>query len=192
MTIEQARTEGTEISRKLYSSKKYPLSLGQYKDGLRPIWLKEYVSGALERSLKVLWAAVGMILLIVCVNLANLMLARAATRTKEFALRISLGAGRGRLIRQLITESLVLSAAGSALGLALAYGATTWLAHQGSIALPLLSSVGCGRNGAGLDCRDRGCGGTGAWTGAGMEDDRNEFAGVIERLRTGNELWAQA
>jgi predicted permease len=142
VTIEQARTEGTEISRKLYSSKKYPLSLGQYKDGLRPIWLKEYVSGALERSLKVLWAAVGMILLIVCVNLANLMLARAATRTKEFALRISLGAGRGRLIRQLITESLVLSAAGSALGLALAYGATTWLAHQGSIALPLLSSVG--------------------------------------------------
>jgi predicted permease len=83
-----------------------------------------------------------MILLIVCVNLSNLMLARAATRTKEFALRISLGAGRGRLIRQLMTESLLLSAAGALLGLGIAYAATTWLAHQGSIALPLLSSVG--------------------------------------------------
>jgi len=58
----------------------------------------------------------GMILLIVCVNLSNLMLARGATRTKEFALRIALGAGRFRLIRQVVTESLVLSAAGAALG----------------------------------------------------------------------------
>ena len=71
--------------------------------------LKDYVSGKLRRSLIVLWCAVGLILLIVCVNLSNLMLARAAARSKEFAIRGALGAGRGRLLRQLLTESLVLS-----------------------------------------------------------------------------------
>jgi predicted permease len=103
--------------------------------------LKEYVSGRLRRSLISLWCAVGLILLIVCVNLSNLLLARTAARSKEFAMRRALGAGRGRLIRQLLTESLILSGAGAVLGLALAFAATSWLAHQGSIALPLLSSV---------------------------------------------------
>lgn len=103
--------------------------------------LKEFVSGKLRRSLIVLWSAVGMILLIVCVNLSNLLLARTAARGKEFAIRGALGAGRARLLRQLLTESLVLSAVGGMLGLGLAYVLTRWLAHQGSIALPLLSSV---------------------------------------------------
>lgn len=103
--------------------------------------LKDYVDGKLRRSLIVLWCAVGLILLIVCVNLSNLLLARAATRSKEFAMRTALGAGRGRLIRQLLTESLMLSSIGAVLGLGFAYAATCYLAHQGSIALPLLSSV---------------------------------------------------
>ncbi len=103
--------------------------------------LKEFVSGKLRRSLIVLWSAVGLILLIGCVNLSNLMLARGAARSKEFALRTALGAGRARLMRQLLTESLVLSSAGAVLGLGLAYAITTYLARQGSIALPLLSSV---------------------------------------------------
>jgi predicted permease len=103
--------------------------------------LKDYVSGKLRRSLIVLWCAVGMILLIVCVNLSNLLLARAAARSKEFAMRSALGAGRGRLVRQLLTESLTLSAAGSLLGLGIAFAVTTYLAHQGSIALPLLSRM---------------------------------------------------
>lgn len=103
--------------------------------------LKEHVSGELHRSLIVLWCAVGLILLIVCVDLANLMLARAATRDKEFALRSAFGAGRGRLIRQILTESLVLSITGSAVGIGLAFAITAYLAHQGSLALPLLSSV---------------------------------------------------
>ncbi len=103
--------------------------------------LKDHVSGQLRRSLIVLWCAVGLILLVVCVNLSNLFLARAAARTKEFALRVALGAGRGRLIRQLLTESLFLSTAGAVLGLAFAYAAIQYLAHQGSITLPLLSTV---------------------------------------------------
>jgi predicted permease len=103
--------------------------------------LKEFVTGKLRRSLIVLWCAVGVILLIVGVNLSNLLLARAAARSKEFAMRMALGAGRGRLIRQLLTESLVLSSAGALLGLGLAFAITIYMAHQGSIALPLLSSV---------------------------------------------------
>lgn len=103
--------------------------------------LKDFVSGKLRRSLIVLWCAVGLILLIVCVNLSNLVLARAAARSKEFAMRSALGAGRGRLLRQLLTESMVLSGAGALLGLGLAFAITSYLAHQGSVALPLLSSV---------------------------------------------------
>lgn len=103
--------------------------------------LKDFVTGKLRRSLIVLWCAVGMIMLIVCVNLSNLLLARAVARNKEFAMRRALGAGRGRLFRQLLTESLVLSSAGALLGLGFAYALTLYIAHQGSIALPLLSSV---------------------------------------------------
>jgi predicted permease len=103
--------------------------------------LKDHVSGKLRRPLVVLWSAVGLIFLIICVNLSNLMLARTAARGKEFAMRSALGAGRGRIVRQLLTESLVLSLAGGLLGLMLGYAITSYIAHQGAIALPLLSSV---------------------------------------------------
>jgi predicted permease len=103
--------------------------------------LQEFVVGKLRRSLMVLWAAVGLILLIVCVNLSNLVLARATARSKEFALRSALGAGRERLFRQLMTESLVLSSAGAMLGLALAYSLVIYLSRQGALALPLLNSM---------------------------------------------------
>ena len=103
--------------------------------------LKDFVTGTLRRSLLVLWCAVGFILLIVCVNLSNLLLARGAARGREFAVRRALGGGRGRLVRQVLTESLVLSGAGALAGLGLAFAFTRWLAHQGSIALPLLDRV---------------------------------------------------
>ena len=103
--------------------------------------LKEQVSGKLRRSVIVLWSAVGLVLLIVCVNLSSLLVARAAGRSKEFAMRAALGAGRGRLMRQLLTESLVLACVGGVLGLGLAYALTSYVAHQEAIALPLLGQV---------------------------------------------------
>jgi predicted permease len=103
--------------------------------------LKDFVTGYLRPALVLLWCAVATIMLIACINLSNLLLARTAARSKEFAMRTALGATRGRLVAQLLTESLVLAAAGSVVGVALAFGLTTYLARQASIALPLLSSV---------------------------------------------------
>jgi putative ABC transport system permease protein len=112
-----------------------------YQDSATITGLKDHVSGKLRLSLIVLWCAVGFILLIACVNLSNMMLVRTAARSKEFAMRLALGAGRGRLIRQLLTEGLALACTGAALGLAIAFAITRYLAHQGSVALPLLNSV---------------------------------------------------
>ncbi|MEO6964756.1 MAG: ABC transporter permease, partial [Acidobacteriaceae bacterium] len=138
-TLAQAQAEDDLLFPKLDFNQRHPNWYGNYT--ARLLRLKDYVSGKLRRPLIVLWCAVGMILLIVCVNLSNLLLARTAARSKEFAMRSALGAGRGRLIRQLLTESLILSGAGALLGLGIAFAVLQFLAHQGSIALPLLSSV---------------------------------------------------
>lgn len=139
VSLAQAQAEADLIFPTLFFELKHP-EYGKGYSG-RLLDLKDYVSGKLRRSLIVLWCAVGVILLIVCVNLSNLLLARGAARSKEFAMRTALGAGRGRLVRQLLTESLILSGMGAALGLGIAFSITIYLAHQGSIALPLLSSV---------------------------------------------------
>jgi len=141
VTLAQAHEDARMAAPYMCWNHKYPQSCGSYKDGVIPVPLKDYVSGRLRRSLVVLWAAVGTILLIASVNLSNLLLARAAARSKEFAMRGALGARRGRIARQLLTESLVLSGAGAVLGLCLAIILVSWLAHQGAIALPLLNSV---------------------------------------------------
>lgn len=139
VSLAAAQREADEIFPRLLFEHKHP----EFKPGYtgRLTILKEYVSGKLRRSLIVLWCAVGLILLIVCLNLSNLLLARAAARGKEFAMRRALGAGRGRLVLQLLTESLILASVGAALGLGLAYVILSYLAHQRSIALPLLTMM---------------------------------------------------
>ena len=139
VTIAQAQGEADQLFPHLYFEHKHPDYGKPYTGQLTG--LREYISGKLRRSLIVLWSAVGLILLIVCVNLSNLLLARAAARSKEFAMRRALGASRARLVRQLLTESLILAAAGAALGLGLALVILSYLANQGSIALPLLTMV---------------------------------------------------
>ena len=141
VTLAQARGDAAQAAPHMCWSNKIPQSCGNYNNAVIPVPLKDYVSGRLRSSLIVLWSAVGAILLIACVNLSNLLLARAAARSKEFAMRKALGASRGRIVRQLLTESLVLSGAGALLGLGLAFLLVTWLAHQGAVALPLLSTL---------------------------------------------------
>ncbi len=103
--------------------------------------LASHVSGRLRPALIILVCAVGVVMLIVCANLSNLLLARSASRQKEIAIRAALGAGKGRLIRQMLTESLVLSLCGAAFGLLLAFAGTRILARLTSISIPLLSGV---------------------------------------------------
>jgi predicted permease len=141
VTVAQALDDANRVAPNMYFNTKYPQTLGRYKGDLIPVPLKDYVTGKLRRSLIALWCAVGAILLIAGVNLSNLLLSRTAARAKEFAVRGALGASRGRIVRQLLIESLVLSSSGAALGLGLAAALIAWLAHQGSLALPLLSTL---------------------------------------------------
>jgi predicted permease len=99
------------------------------------------VVGDVDRALVVVLAAVGLILLIGCVNLANLLLARGLARTREMAVRAALGATRPRMVRQLLTESLVLAVIGGALGLALAYGGLQAIIGLSADTLPRVDSV---------------------------------------------------
>ena len=105
----------------------------------RPI--TEAVVGNVKGALWVLMGAVGFVLLIACANLANLLLARATGRQREIAIRTAMGAGRGRLARQLLTESVLLSVLGGAAGLVLAYAAVKGMVASNPVNLPRMDSV---------------------------------------------------
>jgi predicted permease len=103
--------------------------------------LADQISGRIRLALWVLAGAVAMVMLIVCANLSSLLLARTASRNKEIAIRAALGAGRRRLIVQMLTEGIVLSCSGATLGLILAIGGTRALAQLDAISIPLLRGV---------------------------------------------------
>jgi putative ABC transport system permease protein len=103
--------------------------------------VQQQLVGSASRAIWVLQAAVGFVLLIACANLANLMLARAETRHREFAVRTALGAGRGRLVRQFMTEGVLLSLIGGVLGLALARAGVRALIQLYPTSLPRTSEV---------------------------------------------------
>ncbi len=103
--------------------------------------LQEMMVGSIRPTLNVLLGAVAFVMLLACANVANLLLIRAARRGPEIAVRTALGAARSRIVRQLLTESLVLAVAGAAAGLALALGAIDLIVRMGPADIPRLSDV---------------------------------------------------
>ena len=116
---------------------------GRRRNPFRPnlVPLQDRISGRFHGTLAVVAAAVGFLMLLVSANISNLLLARASAQHKEMALRMALGAGRGRLVRQLLVESVALSCSGAALGLALALGGTSLIAQLDGASIPLLRDV---------------------------------------------------
>ena len=137
-TIERARSEMAAVMASV--GRDFPESGGTvrvYVD--RP--LIESIVGELGPILVVVLSATGVLLLLACVNVTNLMLARGAARGREMAVRVALGAGRGRIVRQLLTESLLLAAVGAVVGVLGAYAFVRLLLTLGASQLPRLDAV---------------------------------------------------
>jgi predicted permease len=136
VTLDAARAESQSIAVRL--ERDHP-----ERNTFRPRMsaLADHVAGRFRSALIVLACAVGAVMLIVCANLSNLLLARTGSRQKEIAIRLALGAGRGRLIAQMLTESVVLSTAGALLGLALAVFGTRALASLPLTSIPLIDRL---------------------------------------------------
>jgi predicted permease len=136
VSIAQAQAELDAVS--LTLARQYPNA----KDARGRLYpLKEDVVGSSSRILEILLGAVGLVLLLVCVNIANLLLVRGSERAREFAVRAALGAERTRLVRQMLVESLVLSLAGDVAGLIVARLAMSAIVRLGSGTIPRLATL---------------------------------------------------
>jgi putative ABC transport system permease protein len=136
-TIGQARAEFETIGDRLERAD--PAFNRGWRPSLFP--LREEVVGGVQQPLAVLLGAVGLLLLIACVNVANLLLARGSTRRREIAIRLAMGATRGRIAMQLLSESLLLALAGGVLGLVVAWGGVTLVARLGPSSIPRLAEA---------------------------------------------------
>ena len=137
VTLEQARADLGAITRRLAAD--YPLTNGGKV--VRPVNLRSYLVGNVRVPLLILLGAVALVVIMTCINLANTLLARAASRGQELAIRLAMGASRARIARQLLTETLLLAAGGGVLGLLLASAGRGVLIAVGGTTVPRLAGV---------------------------------------------------
>jgi len=138
VTLTEARGDLQGIARDL--EREFPATNRQMSAGLGPV--DDWFVGETRRPLLLFLAAVGLVLLIGCVNVMNLMLARSLERVGEMTLRAALGASQGRLLRQLLVESLIIAGVGTTLGLAIAYLGVRAFVRFAPVSIPRLDQVG--------------------------------------------------